>query len=314
MALAAIDVQGSKSFPKWLLHPLQTTTTHSFQILSKTPLLFLSITAFSILPSALLLFSLAFSSRPLERQISYKTRVADASYIPVEVQHIYHEARSDALSLLRLKALYFLPSFLFSLLAALTAVASAALAHNGKRPSHAAALATARKAWPRFASTSAFAFVAASGCGYFARGLWGLRWLGWARPAVGGAGVVLEVYAKEVVSLGMVASVVEERWGVEALVTGWEVMEGRRVCGALLGGLLVLESCGIGWGLRALMDGGEKRMQLMEGVVGMVCLVGLFCGVVLWSFVSNTVFYLECKKFRASETDSRSLELVSDAL
>ncbi|XP_058113326.1 uncharacterized protein LOC131256455 [Magnolia sinica] len=300
----------SDSILRSLFQPVKTILYDSFRILCKNPISFISITTLTILPLSLLHISLAFASQPLEAQISYKASIIGVGPIAIDLRHVYDEIRSDALSLVRLKAVYFLPSYVLSLLAAITAVSSAALSYNGNRPSRETVLTAIRMTWPTLFVTSICVYVLTCSCSFLTRAILGLGWLASLRQVVAVLGAGLEVFVTAVSSLGMVVSILEERSGFEALMVGWGLMEGRRFSGVVLGGLVVLSSGGIGWGLRFLMDGKMDSGDLV-GLLWKGTLIGLFCLVVLWSFVATTVLYCECRKLHGIRTGS-SVELVED--
>ncbi|ESR33246.1 hypothetical protein CICLE_v10006798mg [Citrus x clementina] len=79
---------------------------------------------FIVLPLSFLHFSLSFSYHTIKNHIN--SLEALASYAPTcfESRHLWQESRSDALSILHLKFLYFMPSYLLSLIAATTTVNS----------------------------------------------------------------------------------------------------------------------------------------------------------------------------------------------
>ncbi|XP_043710237.1 uncharacterized protein LOC122659158 [Telopea speciosissima] len=190
----------------------------------------------------------------------------------------------------------------------ITVVNSTALACAGKRPNLLTTVTAARLTWKRTLVTSICVFVIMVVYEHLTRTVTG--WLG--RNALAGwlmvvLGAVLEVELMAVLSFAMVVSVLEERFGWEAMKVGWGIMEGRRFCGWVLAGFLVLFSGGIGWGFRVLVDGQDDTMVVMMGLVdkvGFICLFGL---IVLWSYVVYTVFYCECRTTRhANKADSGS--------
>ncbi|XP_003610224.3 uncharacterized protein [Medicago truncatula] len=102
----------------------------------------------------------------------------------------------------------------------------------------------------------------------------------------------LEVYLMAVLSVGLVVSVAEERFGWEAIKTGSDLMEGNRVCGFVLSGLFVWVSSLIRWRIEKSMDGEDSSMGFEEKVYVIVC----YGFVVLLSYVIMTVYYSECRK------------------
>lgn len=112
--------------------------------------------------------------------------------------------------------------------------------------------------------------------------------------------LVVEVSLMAVISLGLVASVMEEdRSGFEAIRFAVRLMEGTRVFGWVLSGGFLVVSGWIGKQLR-LMDGGdEDAMNMMINVIFSYCykggLVILLALVVLWSYIIGTVYYCRCR-------------------
>ena len=92
-----------------------------------------------------------------------------------------------------------------------------------------------------------------------------------------------------VLSLGLVVSVAEERFGWDAIRVGHGLMAGRRLCGWVLSGLFAAVS-GLIWSkLDALVEG-------QTGVEEKAILVFWYALVVLWSYVAMTAFYRDCRK------------------
>ncbi|XP_004507798.2 uncharacterized protein [Cicer arietinum] len=102
----------------------------------------------------------------------------------------------------------------------------------------------------------------------------------------------LEVYLMAVLSISLVVSVAEERFGWEAIQVGSGLMEGNRVCGWVLSGLFVWISSLIRSRIEKLMDGQDSLIGFEDKVVVIVC----YGFVVMWSCVIMTVFYCECRK------------------
>ncbi|KAJ4958300.1 hypothetical protein NE237_025411 [Protea cynaroides] len=266
------------------------TFTDSIKILFRNPKLFICISIFIIFPLSLLILSLALYSHPLQDQIHHLQAIAQFSTTRFEAGHILKQVRVDSVTLLWIKALFWIPCYVLSLLAMISAVNSTALSCAGKRPNLQTAVTAVRLTWKRSLVTSICVFVimvvyvhltnAVMDCvGWNARAKWLTVVLG----------VVLEVELMAVLSFAMVVSVLEELFGWEAMSVGWRLMEGRRLCGWVLAGFLILVSCGIGWGFRVTMDDQEETMVVMMG------LIGLFGLIVLWSYVVYTVFYCECR-------------------
>lgn len=97
-----------------------------------------------------------------------------------------------------------------------------------------------------------------------------------------------------VLGLGLVVSAAEERLGWEAIRVGSGLMRGRRVCGWLLSGLLVLASGWINGRVEELLleAGQDSEMGVWDKTV-LICSYGL---VVLFSYVITTVFYCDARR------------------
>ncbi|XP_042482309.1 uncharacterized protein LOC122062732 [Macadamia integrifolia] len=191
----------------------------------------------------------------------------------------------------------------------ITSVNSTALACAGKRPNLQTAVSAVRVTWKSAFVTSICVFVIMVIYVHLMRTVTAL--VGWSVHAqwlMVVLGAVLEVELMAVLSFAMVVSVLEERFGWEAIRVGWELMEGRRFCGWLLAGFLVLISRGVGWGFRVSLDGQDETMMVvMMGLVDKMGLICLFGMIVLWSYVVYTVFYCDCRATRhANKVDSES--------
>ncbi|XP_057969604.1 uncharacterized protein LOC131158768 [Malania oleifera] len=285
-----------------------TTIFLSLNIFLRNPKIFLSIFALATLPVSLLLFLLALSSSPIKSQILLLEAVAQVAPTRFEARHVWDESRAAALSLLARKALVFAPCFALSLAAFVSAATSVAAAAAGRRPSLAAAASAVRLSWKRPAATAICAYGVVLVYGHALRTLAVLAPAGVSRMAVAVVGAGFEVYLMGVLSLSLVASVLEDQVGWDAIRVGWNLMGGRRFCGWAISGCLLTVTSFIGWELEG-MDGRDKVWGLtstaaMEVVMeygdklGLACLFGL---VVLWGYVVVTVFYVGCKKSNVKE-------------
>lgn len=112
-----------------------------------------------------------------------------------------------------------------------------------------------------------------------------------------------------VMSLAVVVSIAEERFGWEAIRVGSGLMEGRRVCGWVLSGLFVCATAFIAGDLKKAMDGRDQltpsssSSSLFAAAIWVaawlndkVLLVVLYGVVVLWSYVVFAVFYCDCRR------------------
>lgn len=101
-----------------------------------------------------------------------------------------------------------------------------------------------------------------------------------------------------VLSLGIVVSILEERFGWEAIKVGSGLMAERRFCGWVLSGLLALVSGLVRGKMEVLMEGqisSSKILSSMSGMdkMGIICIYG---AVVVWSYVVTAVLYCECRR------------------
>lgn len=275
----------------------------SLEIFPRNKQICFSIYTLGTLPLSFLLFSLSLSSHPLISHIYDLESLAQFSSTRFEARHVWMESREDAISLVRLRLLYFFPSYFLSIIAAITTVSSTYSSLNGKRFDLRAAVTAVVLAWKRTLVTTVciyavltlyslvvFLFVITINgipCGGFF-----VRLIGWG----------FEIYLMAVLGVGLVVSIMEERLGVDAIRVGSELMEGRRVFGWVLSGLFVLISVLIGWRwerLMMMMDGRDFRKEkwtvIMESweKIGLICLYGIE---IFWGYVVTTVFYCECKK------------------
>ncbi|KAF8369733.1 hypothetical protein HHK36_032243 [Tetracentron sinense] len=193
------------------------TLLDSFKILFRNPRIFISIFTILLLPLSLLLFAFSLSSYSLKSEIYHLEALALASPTRFEARHLWKESRVDSLTLLRLKALFFVPSYVLSLLATITAVNSTALAYAGKRPNWETTVTAVRDTWKRPLVTSIFVYVIMLAYVHVPLTFSAFVGIPHARLFVAVLGVVFEVYLMAVLSLTMVVSVMEERFGWEAV-------------------------------------------------------------------------------------------------
>ncbi|XP_062013292.1 uncharacterized protein LOC133729745 [Rosa rugosa] len=284
---------------------LKQALIDSVKITLRNKQTFLSIFALTTLPLSLLLFSLSLSSHPLKSHVFRLESLASQAPTRFEARQVWKESRDDAVSLFRIKLLYFLPSCLFSLTASVTAVTATSSAYHGRSPNLRSSLAAVKSNWSRPLATSvciyalliAYALVprtlaaavfASSGSRFFIR--------------IIGSG--LEIYLMAVMGLGLVVSILEERYGWEAIRVGSDLMAGKRLCGWVLSGSFVMVTAVIARKLEDVMDGQDLMEQSSTGTMtrvvvgieekfGWVILYGL---VALWGYVVTSVFYCECRK------------------
>lgn len=128
------------------------------------------------------------------------------------------------------------------------------------------------------------------------------------------AASVFEIYLMGVMGLALVVSVVEERFGWEAIRAGSEVMEGRRVAGWALSASFIAVSGFVDYKLEELMEDLDLSTLSWWTVVierwDAVALVLLYGIEVLWCYVVTTVFYCGCKKRQVIKGEDASFVTV----
>ncbi|KAK9130237.1 hypothetical protein Sjap_010724 [Stephania japonica] len=201
--------------------------TQSLEIITTNPRLFLSIYTLLALPLSLTIFSSILISTPLKAQISLKSDLKTGLSTLMESGMVFEEIQSDALTLIHVQALHFFPSYALSLLATITAVDAAAAAVSGEAPSLKAAWSAVKVAWMRPVATCIYVYALM--CGYNlmvfvlasivnSSSSMGILVISgrdgdWSDWVVVVFRAVLEVYVAAVFSMGVVVSVVEERYG-----------------------------------------------------------------------------------------------------
>ncbi|KMT03552.1 hypothetical protein BVRB_8g192290 [Beta vulgaris subsp. vulgaris] len=286
------------------LSPLFTIFLDSLKIIFiENPKHFFTIYTFTTLPLSLLLTSSAVSSTPrfLKSHINRLEWLRNVVPIWIESANIRDELRADLRKLLRVKLAHGVPTLAFSLLSLIIIVVSTLSAYRKKRKVNLrTTLAVLKIRWGPAVVTCMVNF---------------LLWVVWGHldPLLGKVAVehrwftvvvvVVEVYAMAVFGVALVVSVVEGRAGFGAVWVGLGLMKGRRVCGWVLSGLMLLGSGLIGREMVGVMDGGDLMggeggyawtVEMRFGcMVGLVVLLGWF---LLWSYVVFTVFYFECRK------------------
>ncbi|RDX80866.1 hypothetical protein CR513_38521, partial [Mucuna pruriens] len=259
----------------------------SVKIMACKKVVFALIMLLTTLPLSTLLISQSITTHSLTFQIHHLEALARFAPTRFEARHVWRESRHDALSLLRIKALFSLPSYLLSLVAALSAVHSTLLALRANPPSlHSAAL--------RLFATTIFVYAILFAFSPLPRALASLApssSFSSARLLLLAASATLEVYLMALMSLSLVVSVAEDSFGWDAIRVGSGLMEGARVCAWILSGLFVLGSSLIGSKLERLMD-----TQDSIGLQDKASLIVWYGFLVLWSYVVITVFYCHCRK------------------
>ncbi|KAL2318805.1 hypothetical protein Fmac_032681 [Flemingia macrophylla] len=276
----------------------------SLRIVHGNKLLFCAIFSLTTLPLSFLTFAFVISTHPLRTHVHHLEAVARVAHTRVEARHVWHESRHDAVHLVRMRALFSLLVFPFSLAAVAAAVHAAAAAFQGN-PASAAVFSAVRRGgtWKRPAVTVIFVYVILMGFAPVPRVLTavsGSAWWAWA------FGLGVEVYLMAVMGLGLVVSVAEERMGWEAIRVGSGLMKGRRFSGWVLSGLLVSLSGFINEKLETALFENNEVGVWDKVVVSLMC---WYAVVVLLSYVVTTVFYcdsrrrLDIKEFEEADVD-----------
>lgn len=300
-AAAGVGV-GSTSFP------IVKMVLDSLLIFLRNKRLFLAIFVLATFPLSVLLFTLSLSTHHLKSHVYRLESIARLASTRFEARHVWKESRGDAVSLLRIRAAFFLPCYALSLLAAVSAVASASLACGGKRPTLRAALSAVKPAWKRAAVTTICAYAILLAYGPVPPTLAAISGSPAARLAILLVGSGLEVYLMAVMSLALVASILEERFGWDAIRVGSGLLAGRRLTGWVLSGSFLLASGIIAGKAEEPMDDQDSwtARKVSMGVWDRLGLMGLYGAVVLWSYVVTTVFYCDCRRRHVTRSDSEN--------
>ncbi|KAJ0032028.1 hypothetical protein Pint_14262 [Pistacia integerrima] len=175
---------------------------NSFEIFPVNKQIFLSIFTLTTLPLSFLLFSVSVSAQPIKAHVYNLEALAQLAPTRFEGRHLWKESRADALSLLHLRLSYFLPCYVLSLIAAVSAVHSAHSSLTWKRP-----LVTSICIYAVLVLYSQVIFYLIIMMGTTPRSGF-LIWV---------IGSLFEVYLMAISGVGLVASILEERFGFEAI-------------------------------------------------------------------------------------------------
>ncbi|KDP34250.1 hypothetical protein JCGZ_07821 [Jatropha curcas] len=295
------------------------TLIDSLKIIQRNKHIYFSIFAFLSLPLSLLHFSLTLSSYPIKSQILHLEYLATRTPTRFEARQVWRESREVAINLLHLKLLYFLPCYLFSLIAAITVVVSTESVYNKGPTSIKLAFAAIKPIWTRPVVTSICIYaiqILYSAVPYTLAAVIGssssrLRFVIWV------IGLGAELYIIAVSEIGLVVSIVERRFGWDAIRVGSDLMEGRRIFGWVLCGLMAVLTGGIGRRMEGLMVleseylAEEPKWTVKEGwEKAAAVLVVLYGVVVVWGFVVTTVFYCECRQRHVVREEEQQLESI----
>uniref|UniRef100_A0A1J3J5J4 Transmembrane protein n=1 Tax=Noccaea caerulescens TaxID=107243 RepID=A0A1J3J5J4_NOCCA len=284
---------------------ITTTLLASFMILFRNKHILFPVFAFIAIPLAALHLSLTLSSFRLRNHVFRLEALANIVHTRFEARQIWQESREDAVSLLHLKSRYFVPSFVLSCIASITVITSTSFSHHGLNPSLKSSFTSLKSSWMRVTATSIVVYgllFLYSPIPMFLSALLGytptLRYL----ITVFSLGI--EVYIMAIAGLGLVVSVIEERYGFDAVKEGTTLMKGRRITGLAMGGVFVFLSSFIGHGMEKLAkeldvdssSGSWWRSVVVSGGWDGWKLVCMYGAEVVLSYVVVTVFYCECRK------------------
>ncbi|KAJ7955725.1 Transmembrane protein [Quillaja saponaria] len=282
----------------------------SLKIFLRNKQIFFFIFALTTFPLSFLVVSLSISTHQLRSKIYHLEAIAHLASTRFEARHVWEESRGDAVSVLRTKALFFIPCYILSLIAAITAVNSTTSSFNGKRPNLQTAVTAVKLTWKRPVVTTILVYGIMLAYAAVTRTSLALTTASHgSRFLVQAIGSGVELYLMAVLSLGMVVSITEDRFGWEAIKVGSGLMAGRRFCGCVLSGLFVVLSNKIAWNLETMMDGEDSIVELSRSSPGSstatnvlievqdkMGLIGLYGFAVLFSYVITTSFYCDCRR------------------
>ncbi|XP_065870543.1 uncharacterized protein [Euphorbia lathyris] len=276
--------------------------TESLKIFPRNKYILLLTFILLTLPLSLLHFSLSLTSYPIKSQILHMELVATRASTHFESRQIWRDSREVALSVFRLKLLYFLPSNFFSLIAAITVVISTESAYTKRSTTLQHVVSAVISTWYRPLLTSWYIYtflllyssVPHMLLAVIGSSIPGFRFVVWV------VGLGIESYIIAVLGLALVVSITENEFGLDAIRIGWRLMEGRRICGWFLFGFMAAVTAAIGWRMEGLMvasnDSAEEAKWIETVGWEKVVLVGLYGVAIVWGFVVTTVFYCECVK------------------
>lgn len=269
----------------------------SLTILHTNKLLFTCIILFTTLPLSFLIFTITISTNTLRSHIYHLESMALFVPTRMEARHAWHESRDDAVSLLRTRAIFSLPCFPLSLAAAVSTVHATLSAVDGNPATVRSAASAVMCSWKRSAATAVVGYVILLAFAPVPRVLAAPILSPEARFVVLAIGSGFEVYLMTVLSMGFTVSIAEERFGLEAIRVGWDLLKGRRFCGWALSGMLVLVSGLINRRVGFLLNGQDSTVATVEiGVWDKTLLICSYGLVVNLSYVITTVFYCDGRR------------------
>ncbi|KAK7281575.1 hypothetical protein RIF29_09689 [Crotalaria pallida] len=284
----------------------------SLKIVFTNKLLFLPIVCFTTLPLSFLIFTITFSTNTLRSRIYHLESLALLVHTRMEARHVWHESRDDAVSLLRIKTLFFLPCLPLSLAAAVSTFHVTLSAVTGNPATVSSAVSAVTHNWKCPSVTVIVAYVILLAYAPVPRVLAAQIASPEIRFLVSVIGSGFEVYLIAVLSMGFVVSIAEEKFGLEAIRVGSGLMKGRRLCGWVISGVFVLVSGLINRRVEILLKMKEGQYSTAEiddwDKTVVICLYGV---VVMVSYVIISVFYCDCRRrhvIRDSENDDNQID------
>ncbi|CAN8231726.1 unnamed protein product [Cochlearia groenlandica] len=299
---------------------ITTTLLDSLMILFRNKHILLPIFAFVAIPLSALHLSLTLTSFRLRNHVFRLEALANVVHTRFEARQIWQESREDAVSLLLLRFRYFVPSFILSCIASITVITTTSFSHKGLNPSLKSSFASVKSSWMRVTATSIIVYgllFLYSPLPMFLSALFGYTPA--SRYLVKILSLGIEVYIMAITGLGFVVSVLEERYGLDAIKEGTVLMKGRRITGLALAGVFVFLSSFISREMEKLAkevdvnssSGSWWRSVVVAGGWEGWKLVCMYGGEVVLSYVVITVFYCECRKHHgtsnANADDEESL-------
>jgi hypothetical protein len=277
-------VKGSSSNCATVFEPLK--------VLHNNKLVFFFIASFTTLPLSFILFTLSISTNNLRYHIYHLEALARLTSTLMEARHVWHESRDNAVYLLRIRSLFLLLCFPLSLAAAVLSVHTTYSSLQGKTVTVNSAVIAVRENWKRPFVTAIFVYVIMLTFSPVPRIIASVFVSPESRFVVMAIGTVFEIYLMAVMGLGLVVSVVEERFGWDAICVGSGLMRGKRlIFGWLLSGLFVLVSGLINRRMEGFLEGPNSEITVWDKMV-LICLYGF---TVLFSYVVTTVFYCDSR-------------------
>nr|XP_004497350.2 uncharacterized protein LOC101509400 [Cicer arietinum] len=202
-------VKGKEGWVWVLLEPLR--------IIHNNKLVFFSIASFTTLPLSFLLFTLSISTYTLHNHIYHVEALARFTSTLMEARHVSHESRDNVVYLFRIRSFFYLLCLPLSLAAVVSSVYTTHTTLQGKTFTLTSAL---KNNWKRPFITVIFVYVILMAFSPVLRVIATLFFSHETRFLIMVIGSVFEVYLMAVMGLGLVVSIVEDRFGWDAICVG----------------------------------------------------------------------------------------------